>query len=912
MERTQRPKPLAFILIRRGPGSGQIHTITREKTTIGRLKKNTIVILDKEVSREHAVISLVNDRFFLKDAGSTNGTALNDTAIAGSVPLKHGDTITLGPNILLTFLCELPGEEKTPAKIARYIPILLPFLAVLMFSLLITFALSLEPQPSRTTAHILSPAPGTTIPSEETTLLAAGRSDLPITRVEMWLDGNLIEQYTNLEGNSAPVYLQSEREIRGTGQHTLLVRVFDSVGNRSFSEIVFSVSPSEADDGDGVPAEIDRCPETAGSITAEGCPDVDFDTIPDDMDVCPQIPGVYPAAGCPIPTEEDQDGDGLDDAEDECPLKPGPGITYGCPDQDGDLIPDEADTCPGEAGSAAFSGCPPADNLDGDMLPDSEDRCPDKAGKPELSGCPDKDGDGVQDDDDFCPTQAGDTETDGCPDRDSDGTADQEDFCPNTAGAVESAGCKPGDDVDSDSDTVPDFLDLCPEENGDTELAGCAAPGTAPDENNNGIADDQQLLSSLPVSSLLSSWILQIPEDLTFVELEIISVDTTDSLSAITCEIRTEDPIHTFQKMDIELSEQDQDSSQTGQGSQQNSYGSVSLFANSQETLTLNMQCSTMRDNELVSLGTIQPVLLPSDRNGDVIQSMSSPFNGEEPLIFEYRACEGGCSSVNEPYPPAAFLYTTGSHSWLFWEDMPGQDVPEMYNLYLNESLSWSIPAGTHGLRLDITPPCGQSWDLYLTNVTDGAESAPGNRITLQGETCEQSVRIRFKTLELPESAAGTDMDRDTGPLRGIFFAGSGAEYQVLPWSAAWTNQGDIGRKNCSAGGFGITESSTSIQELFDWIDSQEEGPAAGSGVVSGVDSYYSHQLIAADLPELAIAVDPGQALTIGARIEEFHCPGGYEEIILNVVEIFETLPEGTVELEGSGAVLVIEVEYLE
>jgi hypothetical protein len=403
-----------------------------------------------------------------------------------------------------------------------------------------------------------------------------------------------------------------------------------------------------------------------------------------------------------------------------------------------------------------------------------------------------------------------------------------------------------------------------------------------------------------------------VPEELTFVQLEMLSVDTTDDINTITCEISTEEPIQTLQKMDMDLSGQDQDSGRTRQSDPRNSFGSVSLFVNSQESLTINIQCSTIRGNEVVSLGTMQRVLQPTDRSGDVIQSMSSPFNGEEPLVFEYRVCEGGCSAVNEPFPPAVTLFTTGSHSWLFWEDMPGQDEPGMYNLYLNESLSWSIPTGTHGLRLDITPPCGQSWDLYLTSISESAESVPGNRITLQGEACEQSVRIRFKSLEMLETAAGNGADRNTGPVRGTFFTGSGAGYQTLPWSAAWTNQDYFGSKNCSAGGFGITETSTSIEELFDWIDNQEESPSAVSGVVSGIDSYFSHQLFAADLPELVIGADPDQALTIGARIEELKCPGGYENTILDVVEVFETVPEGPVELEGSGAVLVIEVEYLE
>jgi outer membrane protein OmpA-like peptidoglycan-associated protein len=77
--------------------------------------------------------------------------------------------------------------------------------------------------------------------------------------------------------------------------------------------------------------------------------------------------------GCPDP---DNDGDGLLDADDRCPLKPGPKETQGCPDNDSDGLANQDDECPDEAGPKETNGCPDRDN---DRVPDKRDKCPDQA-----------------------------------------------------------------------------------------------------------------------------------------------------------------------------------------------------------------------------------------------------------------------------------------------------------------------------------------------------------------------------------------------------------------------------------------------------------------------------------------------------------------------------------------------------
>ena len=96
--------------------------------------------------------------------------------------------------------------------------------------------------------------------------------------------------------------------------------------------------------------------------------DADHDGVPDDVDQCPEIPedrdGFEDEDGCP---EIDNDDDGVVDAEDKCPSVAGveqPGPQNGCPAPDGDHdgVPDRVDACPAEGGPKSddpkANGCP--------------------------------------------------------------------------------------------------------------------------------------------------------------------------------------------------------------------------------------------------------------------------------------------------------------------------------------------------------------------------------------------------------------------------------------------------------------------------------------------------------------------------------------------------------------------------
>ncbi|MEO7049476.1 MAG: thrombospondin type 3 repeat-containing protein, partial [Ferruginibacter sp.] len=110
-------------------------------------------------------------------------------------------------------------------------------------------------------------------------------------------------------------------------------------------------------DNDGVVDSLDRCPDTPGLASLQGCPDRDGDGIADIDDKCPDVAGIAKYQGCPIP---DTDGDGINDEMDKCPTVKGLARYQGCPipDTDGDGVNDEEDKCPTRPGPVSNQGCP--------------------------------------------------------------------------------------------------------------------------------------------------------------------------------------------------------------------------------------------------------------------------------------------------------------------------------------------------------------------------------------------------------------------------------------------------------------------------------------------------------------------------------------------------------------------------
>jgi len=63
---------------------------------LGRAADNDVVLADEEVSRHHAVIRWQDDRPWIEDGGSRNGTFVDEVRLTGAQPLRPGQVIRLG------------------------------------------------------------------------------------------------------------------------------------------------------------------------------------------------------------------------------------------------------------------------------------------------------------------------------------------------------------------------------------------------------------------------------------------------------------------------------------------------------------------------------------------------------------------------------------------------------------------------------------------------------------------------------------------------------------------------------------------------------------------------------------------------------------------------------------------------
>ncbi|MBT4763369.1 MAG: diguanylate cyclase [Bdellovibrionaceae bacterium] len=100
----------AVLIIVRGYPQGQKINLDNNKYVIGRDPNVDICFDDKIVSSKHAEITKIDNEFYIRDCGSTNGIFINNEKIKGKVKLKKEDMIKVGTNVL-KFIPE--GELET-------------------------------------------------------------------------------------------------------------------------------------------------------------------------------------------------------------------------------------------------------------------------------------------------------------------------------------------------------------------------------------------------------------------------------------------------------------------------------------------------------------------------------------------------------------------------------------------------------------------------------------------------------------------------------------------------------------------------------------------------------------------------------------------------------------------------------
>ena len=96
------PTDVAVLIVRAGPQAGDRFALDGDVTRLGRHPDSEIMLDDITVSRRHAAIERTDEGYVVTDAGSLNGTYVNQERIDRAV-LHHGDELQVGKFRLVLF-----------------------------------------------------------------------------------------------------------------------------------------------------------------------------------------------------------------------------------------------------------------------------------------------------------------------------------------------------------------------------------------------------------------------------------------------------------------------------------------------------------------------------------------------------------------------------------------------------------------------------------------------------------------------------------------------------------------------------------------------------------------------------------------------------------------------------------------
>lgn len=113
--RVEEPHPTELVgtlTVLKGPRLGSVYRLQRGRNVVGRGPEAEVRISLDGISRAHANIVVEQDRVYVEDLGSTNGTHLRGQRIDGVAELQDGDRINLGGEVVLRFTREGELEQR--------------------------------------------------------------------------------------------------------------------------------------------------------------------------------------------------------------------------------------------------------------------------------------------------------------------------------------------------------------------------------------------------------------------------------------------------------------------------------------------------------------------------------------------------------------------------------------------------------------------------------------------------------------------------------------------------------------------------------------------------------------------------------------------------------------------------------
>jgi two-component system, cell cycle response regulator len=108
-------RPLLTALV--GLNAGQVFTLDRDESLIGRGRDAHVLLDDRGISRRHARVVRTSDRrYLLEDLESANGVFVNGRKVT-SAELTSGDRVQIGPALVFRFRLIAPDEEALARKL---------------------------------------------------------------------------------------------------------------------------------------------------------------------------------------------------------------------------------------------------------------------------------------------------------------------------------------------------------------------------------------------------------------------------------------------------------------------------------------------------------------------------------------------------------------------------------------------------------------------------------------------------------------------------------------------------------------------------------------------------------------------------------------------------------------------------
>ena len=89
-----------------GANAGQIYTVTKPRTVLGRGTETDVQLQDSEVSRKHAMLEIRGDEATVIDLGSTNGTYVDGVRVQ-KAPIFSNQEFSLGTTTLMFIVTDM-------------------------------------------------------------------------------------------------------------------------------------------------------------------------------------------------------------------------------------------------------------------------------------------------------------------------------------------------------------------------------------------------------------------------------------------------------------------------------------------------------------------------------------------------------------------------------------------------------------------------------------------------------------------------------------------------------------------------------------------------------------------------------------------------------------------------------------